>query len=60
MRLWLVKQTDKARLYRKHNRGTWKLEDYIWIPLSVIEHTTQRGDEHEVTLSDWFIEKEGL
>jgi len=60
MRLWFVKQTDKARLYLKHNRPGADDDDYLWIPLSVIEHTTKLGDEHEVTLPDWFIEKEWL
>lgn len=65
IRLWLVKQTDKARLYSKFNpvgRGATEPDngDLIWVPLSIIEHVTKRGSEHEVTLPDWFIEKNGL
>jgi hypothetical protein len=35
-------------------------EDIVWVPLSIIEHTTKRGRDHVVTLPDWFIEKERL
>jgi hypothetical protein len=66
MRLWLVKETEKARRYCKFaphpDLGFANAEesDMVWIPRSIIEHTTKRGNEHEVALPDWFIEKEGL
>ena len=58
IRLWFLRQTEKARLYSKTppDRGI----DEIWIPLSIVEHTTKRGNEHVVKLPDWFIEREGL
>lgn len=63
IRLWFLKETDKARLYYKHRTEPGKpldLSDKIWIPKSVIEHTSIRGEEHTVRLPDWFIEKNGL
>lgn len=66
VRLWFIRETEKARLYcRFAPHPDLEFEgaedsDKIWIPHSVIEHTTKRGAEHEVTLPDWFIEKEGL
>lgn len=61
IRLWFVRETERARLYTKipPDRNPEKT-DYVWIPRSVAEHTTKRGDEHEVELPDWFIEKLGL
>lgn len=61
IRLWFIRQTDKARLYSKvpPERNPGK-EDQVWIPLSVLEHVTKRGNEHEVTMADWFGEKENL
>jgi len=36
-------------------------DDFIWVPLSIIEHTSRNvGGHHVVTLPDWFVEKEGL
>lgn len=60
IRLWLIRQTDKARLYCRHGKPTPDDSDCVWVPLSIVEHTTKRGNEHEVTLPDWFIEKENL
>lgn len=60
VRLWLFRETDKARQYCKHDRDMIGPNDLIWVPLSIIEHTTKRGREHCVQLPDWFIEKEGL
>ena len=62
MRLWLLRETEKARQYSKLDPERHLIEDSdrVWIPKSIIEHTTKRGHEHEVTLPDWFIEKEGL
>ncbi len=64
MTLFFIRQTDKARLYSKINPSARSRvpdeTDLIWIPLSVIEHTTKRGQEHDVKLPDWFIEARGL
>lgn len=61
IRLWFISDTDKARLYSKipPSRNPAK-DDMIWIPLSVIEHTTKRQDEHHVKLAAWFVEARGL
>lgn len=61
MRFWLIRETELARLYSKIplDRNP-EPSDQIWIPRSIIEHTTKRGNEHEVKLPDWFIEKEKL
>lgn len=61
MRLWLLRETEAARLYSKTDPKDWhRVTVPVWIPKSVIEHTTKRGDEHDVKLPDWFIEKESL
>lgn len=61
IRLWLIRETEKARLYCKFPPPEDILPgDYIWIPRSIVEHTSKRGIEHTVKLPDWFIEKEGL
>ncbi len=59
--MWLVRETEKARFY-----STVRLDRFldegggVWIPRSIVEHTSKRGIEHDVTLPDWFIEQEGL
>jgi hypothetical protein len=60
IRFWLVRETDLARQYSKTPELAPAFEDLIWIPKSIIEHTTKRGNEHQVKLPDWFIEKKGL
>jgi hypothetical protein len=61
MRLWFIRQTEKARLYsRVPPERHPSQEDQIWVPLSIIEHTTKRGNEHDVKLPDWFLEKNNL
>jgi hypothetical protein len=66
IRLWLVRETDKARLYCKFDPSTKpnvvidEKSDCVWIPLSIVEHTSKRGNVHMVSLPDWFIEKENL
>jgi hypothetical protein len=61
MRLWFIRQTDKARLYSTTDPSNPHRDGReIWVPLSIIEHTTKRGIEHDVKLPDWFIEKESL
>ena len=60
IRLWLIRETEKARYYCKHNRPNTDPTDCVWVPRSIVEHTTKRGNEHVVELPDWFIEKEGF
>lgn len=66
IRLWFVRETELARLYSKFaphpDLGFENADRYdmVWIPRSIIEHTSKRGDEHHVKLPDWFIEKNGL
>ncbi len=66
IRLWFVRETEKARLYCKFaphpDLGFANADqaDYVWIPRSIVEHTSKRGAEHTLDLPDWFIEKEGL
>lgn len=66
IRLWLIRETEKARLYCKFaphpDLGFSNAEDgdKVWVPRSVAEHTTKRGAEHEVELPDWFVEKANL
>lgn len=65
LKFWIMRETEKARLYStvplgQMDRGGRGDGNRLWVPKSIIEHTTKRGDEHEVTLPDWFIEREGL
>ena len=64
IRLWFIRETDLARLYSKVPIGqpgrTPEPSDELWVPRSIVEHTTKRGNEHELDLPDWFIEKSGL
>lgn len=63
IRLWLIRDRpeEKARFYSKlpPERSPEK-QDMIWVPRSLIEHCTKRGAEHELTLPDWFIQKNNL
>jgi len=59
--LWFVSETGVARLYCRHGRPGREKEDCVWVPKSIIEHTSKNvGEHHIVTLPDWFTEKEGL
>ena len=60
MRLWLIRETELARKYSTVPPVKSTDDSCVWVPKSIIEHTTKRGDEHEVKLPDWFIEKNGL
>lgn len=61
MRLWFIRESESARLYSKTPTDDPSRDpEKIWIPKSVIEHTTKRGNEHDVKLPDWFIEARGL
>lgn len=63
-RLWLMRETDKARLFATANRA--EDSNLMWIPKSIVEHISWEKEipgqprEAEVTLPDWFIEKENL
>lgn len=59
--LWFLRETEKARLYTKipPERHPTK-DDEIWVPRSVVEHTSKMGNQHIVTLPDWFVEKAKL
>lgn len=61
MRLWLISETELARRYSKVPPERHPEEsDMLWVPKSIVEHTTKRGNEHDVKLPDWFIEKNNL
>lgn len=61
VRLWLIRETPDARLYSKlppdRHAGP---ADTVWIPRSVIEHTTKMGIEHYLTLPEWICDERGL
>lgn len=59
--LWFLRETDKARLYSKlpPERHPTK-DDEIWVPRSVVEHTSKTGNCHIVTVQDWFADREKL
>ena len=61
IRLWFLRETPLARLYSKvpperHPEAS----DQIWVPRSITEHTSKRGDEHTLTLPDWFAAQHDL
>lgn len=59
--LWFIAETANARQYCRHNRPNPERSDFVWVPKSIIEHTSQNvGGQHVVTLPDWFVQKEGL
>jgi len=61
IRLWFIRETEKARLYSKTDpEAQGRVLDEIWIPRSVVEHTSKRGNEHEVTIEDWWGVKNGF
>ena len=61
MKLYFIRETDKARLYSTTDTSDPHREvNELWVPKSIIEHTTKRGNEHDVKLPDWFIEAKGL
>jgi hypothetical protein len=61
IRLWFIRETEKARQYSRvpPDRNPSQ-SDMIWIPRSIVEHTSKSGNEHTLELPDWFVEKEGL
>lgn len=61
IRLWFIRETEKARQYSKVPlQRNPTPEDCLWVPRSIVEHTSKRGAEHTLELPDWFIEKEHL
>lgn len=62
VRLWLVKETEKARYYSKlPPERNPEPGDMLWIPRSVCHGTMKfPNDEHHVQVEDWFVEREGL
>ncbi len=67
VRLWLIRETDKARLYsrlppdRRDRLERGDHADEIWIPRSVIESQLKFADgECNLTIADWFGEKYDL
>lgn len=60
--LWLVRETNLARLYLKKPPKDPKTDVFneVWVPRSIVEHTSKMGIQHIVTLPDWFLEERGL
>ena len=58
--LWWLRETELARFYCRHSRHP-EPEDCIWVPKSIIEHTSKNaGGHHVVELPDWFVRRENL
>lgn len=53
--LWFVRESDKAYLYSK--TPPERESDLVWVPKSIVEHRTKRGNQHEVKLPDWFVDQ---
>lgn len=51
LKLKCLRETPQARLYQDH-RGTQQ-----WVPRSVCPRTTKLGDQHEVTIEDWWLKE---
>ncbi len=68
LRLWLVKETEKARLYsRQSSQENSSPTDLLWLPRSVCKSTKKfpptsptAWPEHHVEVEEWFAEKEKL
>lgn len=50
-------ETEKAYGYFTVPPEKQTNETFVWVPKSIIEHRSIRGDEHTLTLPDWFLEK---
>ena len=61
IRLWYVRETNAAYLYTTAppDRHPGEMEE-LWIPKSIVEHRSKRGDEHIVKLPDWWVRKKHL
>lgn len=62
IRLWFIRETEKARLYsRLPPERHPATEDRLWIPRSVVTHTSKEPSGlHIVDVEDWWAEKENL
>lgn len=61
LRLFLIRETDHARLYRLSPVDGGKTPKTMWFPKSVCPKTTKFSDEeHQVEVEDWFLEKNEL
>lgn len=60
--LWFHSESELARCYAKVPLAkATESSDFVWVPKSIIEHTSQNvGGHHVVTLPEWFVLKEGL
>lgn len=64
LRLWLIRETDMARLFSKTPPGRDAVP--VWIPRSVVKRIIKfpvvpgQPRECEVEIEDWFVEKEGI
>ncbi len=63
--LWKIEGATDTALARYYSRVPPNRhpqpEDYIYVPKSIIEGTSQNlGGHHVVTLPDWFVQKENL
>ena len=68
IQLWFIKEspTGKARYYSRIPASRGPVEtDKVWVPRSVISHTTKQpakpGEawpEHHMQIEDWFAERE--
>ena len=63
LQLWLVNESERARLYSKTRQG----DNPVWVPRSVIlrqtKHPQTEHENHprcEVEIEDWFAEQKGL
>lgn len=61
IRMWYLTETDRAYQYSKipTDRNP-RFEDIVWVPKSIVEHRTKRGDEHEIKLPYWFVDAQKL
>lgn len=61
VRLWYIRETEAAYCYSKTDpKASGRDMNPVFIPKSLVEHRTKRGDEHMVTVPDWFADKEDL
>ena len=60
VRLWLVRETPAARLYTTAPQDSGRAGKQVWVPRSIVEHTSKDGDCHTVKLPDWFVQRENL
>ncbi len=59
VKLWLVRETDKARLFCTATPGTTNARE-IWIPRSITHSLSKDHETCVVEVEDWFLEREEL